>query len=228
MRGSRSGRRAASMEDQGPEASRSRNAPAAQRESMLAAVLTISGELGYRRATAERIAERSGYSVSQFYALFSSREECFSIAYEEQSEILLARILRAVAAAPRSPDGVRATLVELTKFVTREPALARALLAEVYVAGGVALARHEQNLRRLSDAVAGTRRGSVPSHHGPPPMTASFIVGAIEEAVRRRLVERRPETLWEDLPELASLVVGPYLGDVAAEEERNRPADEPD
>jgi AcrR family transcriptional regulator len=215
------------MEDQGPEAARSRNAPAAQRESMLDAVLAVSGELGYREATAEQIAQRSGYSVGQFQALFTNREECFAVAYEEQSEILLARMLRAVAAVPRNRDGVREALVELTRFVTREPTLARALLAEVFVAGGAALTRHEQNLRRLSDAVAGTRRESS-SPHDPPPITASFIVGAIEEVVRRRLVEKRPELLWQDLPELASLAVGPYLGDEAAEEERQRPAGESD
>jgi AcrR family transcriptional regulator len=216
------------MEDQGPEAARSRNTPAAQRESMLGAVLAISGELGYREASAERIAARSGHTVDQFYALFANREECFSIAYEEQAEILLARMLRAVAAAPRSRDGVRAALVELIEFVTGEPTLARALLAEVYVAAGTALARHEQNLKRLSDAVADIHRERDSSRHDPPPVTASFIVGAIEEAVRRRLVEKRPELLWDDLPELASLAVGPYLGDEAAEEERQRPAGEPD
>ncbi|HEX3361795.1 MAG TPA: TetR/AcrR family transcriptional regulator [Solirubrobacterales bacterium] len=194
---------------------------------MLRGALAIAGEVGYREVSAERIAARGGYSVAQFYALFASPEECFSIAYEEQAEILLAKMLRAVAAAPGSREGIRAILVELTEFVSREPTLARALLTEVYVAGGAAAARHEQNLRRLSDAVAGTRRESGCSHD-PPPITASFIVGGIEEAVRRRLVEKRPEALWEDLPELASLVVGPYLGDEAAEAERRRPADDSD
>jgi AcrR family transcriptional regulator len=216
------------MEDQGSAAARGTNALAARRASMLSAVLAISGELGYREASAERIAERSGLTVAQFYAAFTDREECFATAYEEQAEILLARTMRAVGKAPRSRDGIRAALVELIEFVTREPTLARALLAEVYVAGGTALARHEQNLRRLSDAVADTRRESDPSRHDPPPVTANFIVGAIEEAVRRRLGEKRPELLWDDLPELASLAVGPYLGDQAAEEERQRPADEPD
>ncbi len=216
------------MEDQGSAAARGTNALAARRASMLAAVLAISGELGYREATVERIAERSGVTVSQFYASFPNREECFATAYEEQAEILLTRTIGTVEKAPKSRDGIRAALVELTEFVTREPTLARALLAEVYVAGGTALARHEQNLRRLSDAVADTRRESNSTRHDPPPVTASFIVGAIEEAVRRRLVEKRPELLWDDLPELASLAVGPYLGDQAAEEERQRPADESD
>jgi AcrR family transcriptional regulator len=215
------------MENQGPEGAISTDKLATERESMLSAVLALSGELGYRQASADLVAERSGLTVGQFYALFANREECFSIAYEKQAEILLARTLRAVEKAPRSREGRRAALVELIEFVTREPILARALLAEVYVAGGTALARHEQNLRRLSDAVAGTRRESNRSRHDPPPVTASFIVGAIEEAVRRRLVEKRPELLWEDLPELASLVVGTYLGDDAAEEERNRPPGEP-
>jgi AcrR family transcriptional regulator len=216
------------MEDQGPEAARTTNTSAAQRAALLSAVLAISGELGYREASAERIAERGGLTVAQFYALFANRDECFALAYEAEAEVLLSRTLGAVGEAPRSRDGIRAILVELTEFVTREPILARALLAEVYVAGGAALARHEQNLRRLSDAVADTRRESDPSRHDPPPITASFIVGAIEEAVRRRLGERRPELLWEDLPELASLAAGPYLGDEAAEEERQRPAGESD
>jgi len=205
----------------------SRSALAIRREATLGAVLEISGELGYGEASAERIAVRSGYPLADFEALFADREECFTVARDEQAERLLQRILAAIGAAPRSADGIRAILVELIRFVTREPILARALLAEVYVAGGAALGRHEQNLRRLSDAVADIRRES-PSSHDPPPMAASFMVGAVEEVVRRRLVERRAEALWEDLPELASLVVGPYLGDLAAEKERERPGGDAD
>ncbi len=212
------------MEDQGSAAAKRTNVLAAQRASLLAAVLQLSGELGYRQASVERIAARSGYSVGQFYAHFASREEAFAAAYQAKADELIACLLKARREAPDWPAGIRAALRELTGFATSEPTLASALLAEVYVAGGASLTSHQQNLRRLSDAVAGTRRESHPSRHDPPPITATFIVGALEEAVRRRLAEGRAELLWDDLPELVALAVGAYIGDEAAvAERRHRP-----
>ena len=74
------------------------------------------------------------------------------------------------------------------------------------------LARHHEVLERLSRAVAGACRETDPSRHDPPPLGASFIVGGIEEALRRRLSEHREELLWEDLRELVSMLLGAPRG----------------
>jgi AcrR family transcriptional regulator len=203
------------MRDQGPKAGRgSTERRDDERATMLGAVLSLSGELGYREATVERVAERSGHPVGAFYSLFSGREECFALAYELKAEELLARILAAAADEGHGCRGrVEAALVELVSFATTEETIARAVIAEVYVAGGAALEEHKAVLERLSRAVADACRETHPSRHNSPSAavaTAEFIAGGVEESIRRRLVERRPALLWDDLPELSAFVLGPY------------------
>jgi AcrR family transcriptional regulator len=202
------------MEDQGPKAGRgSTGRRDDERAAILGAMLTLSGEVGYHRATVERIAERSGDSVGGFFSFFSGREECFAAAYELKSDELLPRLLAGADDAGRDGrERARSALVELIGFATAEETVARAVIAEVYVAGGAALEKHKAVLERLSRVVADACRETHPSRHNSPPLTATaaFIVGGLEESVRRRLTERRPALLWDDLPELTSFLVGPF------------------
>lgn len=176
---------------------------------MLDAVLTLSGELGYRQVTVERIAARAGCSVGGFYSQFSGREECFAVAYELEADELLARMLADPTGRGDCRRRARAALVELFAYATAEETIARAVIAEVYVAGGAALVKHQEVLERLSHAIDSARR-EFPSRQAPPPTTARFIVGGLEESVRRRLAEGQAALLWEDLPELTSFFVGAY------------------
>jgi AcrR family transcriptional regulator len=199
------------MRDQGPGASRgSAERRDDERAAILGAMLALSGELGYRQATVERIAERTGRPAAGFYSHFSGREECFAAAYEWEAEKVLGPILAGAGRAGDCRERARAALVALLAFATTEETTARALIAEVYVAGGAALTKHKAVLERLSRVVADACRETHPSRHDPPPMTAGFIVGGLEESVRRRLVERRASLLWDDLPELTSFFVGGY------------------
>jgi AcrR family transcriptional regulator len=217
------------MEDQGRETDRPKEAGAqergreGERAALLAAVLALSGEDGYRSVTVERLSKRAGLPVGQFYVHFAGKAECFAAAYAEQAPRLEAVLLDAGAAPAGWRDGLRATLGELFAFVTESSSLARAILTQVYVAQGEALARHEEALERLTRAVDRGRRETVASRGAPPPGTAAFMVGAIEASVRWRLEQGRPEALWEELPELMQLVVAAYLGDEAGRTELKRP-----
>jgi AcrR family transcriptional regulator len=202
------------MRDQGPGADRtdagatpSRGGPDA-RGRLLAAMLEIAGERGYRAATVAAVADRAGVGVERFDAWFPDRERCFLAAYGEAVEPRAIVLEELVTGAPDPAAATSAALNYLFAFVTRRPTIARAVLAEVYVAGGAVWAKHQEVLERLSRAVADACRETHPSRHDPPPVTASFIVGAVEETVRRRLAERREALLWDDLPELAETILG--------------------
>lgn len=206
------------MEDQGPGADPTETGAApsrgdpAEREALLAAMLEIAGGRGYREASAAAVAQRAGVDPTRFTLHFSGREEAFAAAYEmtvRPREIAL----EALAAEASGPEAAAsAALTYLATFATRHPDRARAVLVEVYVAGGAALAVHQEVLERLSRAVADACRETDPSRHDPPPTAAAFIVGGIEESLRRRLSERREELLWEDLPELTSVLLGGCRG----------------
>jgi AcrR family transcriptional regulator len=215
------------MDDPGAGPAKSTSVDARQREEFSRAVLALSGELGFAAVSAEQIAAAAGLSVDRFYAQFATREECFVVAYESESAPLLARMLAAGEAAPSWPESVRAALGELFAFANDRPGIARAVLSEVYVAGGSALERHQEVLERLSQVIADPCRETHPSRHSPPPSTAVFMVGGIDQSVRWRLGQGHPELLWPALPELTALLIAPYLGDEAAAAERRRPARPP-
>jgi AcrR family transcriptional regulator len=195
-----------------------------ERERIMAAMLEVSGELGYRRATVRRVLERSSGHQSQFYGQFSNKADCFAAAYETEAENLYSTLLDAANNQSSWREGLRAGLEELFGFVTERPLIARATLREVYTAGGPALAKHEEILERLSRAIDGACRETSESRHALPPLAASFMVGAIEGFVRAQIAAHRPERLWAAMPELMHLLVAPYLGDEAAREELRRPA----
>jgi AcrR family transcriptional regulator len=215
------------MQETGSEASKSTGAASVRhsrpaRERIIAAMLALSGELGYRRATVRRVLELSGATHAQFYLHFRSREDCFAAAYEGEAEPLYRALLAAAARQSSWREGLRGAVTELFRFVAERPLIARAILNQVYVAGGAALVKHEEYLERLSRAVDGACRETSESRHALPPPTAPFIIGAIEEFVRFRLAE--PDRLWAALPELMHLATAPYLGDQVAREELRRPA----
>ena len=197
---------------------------ARERARIMEAMLEVSGEVGYRRATVRRVLERSGAPQSQFYGYFCSKEDCFAAAYEAEAECLCSALIEAAHSRSSWREGLRAALEKLFCFATERPLIARAILREVYTARGPALVKHEEVLGRLSHAIDGACYEPAESRHAPPPMTGPFMVGAIEGVVRAQITARSPERLWAAMPELMYLLVAPYLGDEAAREELTRPA----
>ena len=172
------------------------------------------GERGGRLPAADRAADprpRRARAGSRFYRTYEDRAACYADAYETASERLAATLL----AAGEGEDWIaafRAALRELAAFLASEPLLARGLLAEVHVAGGAALAKRKEVFERLSRAVDAARRETPASRHSPPPITASFILCAIEEAVVRAALRGTPAEFSAALPDLTYLAATPYFG----------------
>jgi|SRR5689334_3643905 len=191
---------------------------AAIREGALEGVLTAVGELGYRGTSVRTVLEYSGGHRKQFYEYFDSLEDCFVQAYGAWIDRLGADLLEAALAAEGWRSSVRAGLVELLGFVERRPEVARALFVEVQVAGGRALARHEEATERLAGLLDSVRAGIEPDAQ-PPGTTGAFVVGGVEACLCAALSEGEVSRVWDALPELTQLIVGSYLGGEAAEED---------
>lgn len=188
------------------------------RERLLEAVLLVSGEIGYERVSVQDVIERAKASRATFYKHFDDKEACFVAAYTEATEWLYQR-LETVAKRQQSwKEGLRAALAELLEFCADRPAIARALFVEAPAAGGAAMTQHDLLMERLSRAVDGARR-EITSRQAPPPVTAAFMVGAIETLVRAKLMSDEPETAPELLPGILHFVVMQFYGEDAAWEE---------
>lgn len=174
-------------------------------------LLTV-GTLGYEKATVQEVAERAGISRDQFHRRFGGKDECFGQAYEEAAERLCEDLVEAGRKAPSWRLGFRAALAELLRTAAEQPLLAKALLLEVRAARGHAWVVHQQVVERLIAAVD-TARAESGALSSVSPMTAGFMVGAIEESIRRELIAGDPAAVERLLPDLAHLVVLNYFGE---------------
>jgi len=188
------------------------------RERLLEAMLLVSGELGYERVSVQDVIERAKASRATFYKHFEDKEDCFASAYREASEWLYQRLEGVAKRQPSWKEGLRAALAELLEFCANQPAISRALFVEALAAGGDAMAQHDLLMERLSHAIDGARR-EITSRQAPPPVTAAFMVGAIETLVRTKLMSDEPETAPELLPGILHFVVMQFYGEDAAWEE---------
>lgn len=187
-----------------------------RRELELAA-LEASGEIGYRRLTVQLILERSGVSRGRFYKTFADKADCYQQGYAVAIEQLEQELLESCAQMPSWLAGFQAALEELADFLANQPLLARGLLAEVHVAGGAAMAKRKEVSERLSRAIDAARRENE-SRHSPPPITANFILSAIEAAVVRTFRVERPQEFADHVADLTYIAVCIYFGEAAARE----------
>jgi AcrR family transcriptional regulator len=179
---------------------------------MREAILLVAGAEGYEAATLQEVASRADVTRAQFQRRYGSREECFAEAYEEAAESLVERLLEAGREAPTWRLGFRAALTELLRFVAEQPLLAKALLIEVRAARGEAWATHQRLVDRLVKAID-TARSQPGALRSASPMTAGFMVGAIEESLALEIGAGRATEAERLLPDLAHLVVLNYFGE---------------
>lgn len=190
----------------------------APRERLLEAMLLVSGELGYERVAVKNVIERARASRATFYKNFEDREDCFAQAHRDASEWLYRRMLGAARRAPSWREGLRAALTELLEFCANQPAIAKAVFVEVHAAGKQALAQRRDLMERLSHALDSARR-EIPTRQAPPPVTSTFMVGAIDTLVCAKLMDDDAARAPEMLPGLLYFVVMQYFGEKAAWEE---------
>jgi AcrR family transcriptional regulator len=188
-------------------------AEARVREQILEAMLACCGERGYRAVTVKDVYQRYGGHRSEFYRHFASKAECYAVAYELGAERLWQRLIRSCEAADDWAGGLRAGLDELATYIGEDSRVAAGLLVEAHVAPGPVRAKRTEVLERLTRAVDGARRETSASRHSPPPITASFIVCAIEGSVVDALASGAPEKFAAAAPALRGLAESLYFGD---------------
>lgn len=187
------------------------------REGEMEGALHAVGELGYRAASVRAVLEYSGAHRKQFYEHFDSLEDCFAQAYSAWIDQLGATVLATAVAADGWRESLQAGLVALFRFVAQRPEISRALFVEVQVAGGEALAKHDEAIERLA-GLLDTVRAELAADDQPPDSAGVFVVAGVEACVCDALAAGEADRIWDALPELMHLAVGTYLGKEAADE----------
>lgn len=174
---------------------------------VLETMLLTAGELGYAKATVREVTSRARISEDRFHRHFGGKEACFARAYGEAADRLEGELLAACEEHANWKRGFEAGLAALLRHVAEQPLQARALLIEVKAARGEAWGKHQQVVERLTAAIDSAREqpGARPN---ASPMTAGFVIGAIEESLCIEIAAGRAaevERLLDDLTRLAFL-----------------------
>jgi AcrR family transcriptional regulator len=155
----------------------------------------------------------------QFYRHFPDKAAAYEEAYAAAIDSLCERLLRAARAERGWRPGLRAALRELGGFLVEQPLIARAVLVEVHVAGGGALEKRSLTYDRLAEAIDRARAEPGHADPGPPPLTAKFMLGAVDLAAAAALAHDEPAGFAALVPELSHMIVAAYFDEKAAAEE---------
>ena len=186
-----------------PTVPRGRHAPplevrlAQQRERLFEAAASVFATTGYADASAESISRAAGMSKATFYEHFANKEECILALFDAAYQVLLSRILGAVAEAGEDPvarmrEGMREFLVVIDEY----PNEAQTLLVEIIGAGPAAMRRRDEIVASFAQVLfreneTHAQEGVMPRFKSP--VDAFAIVGAIAELVSRQLRLGEPE-----------------------------------
>jgi AcrR family transcriptional regulator len=186
-----------------------------QRERMLLATAELVAERGYQKTTIELIAKTARVALSTFYEQFSSKEECFLAAFDENVAAAAEVFEELLDEEDPWADQIAAALEIFLEMVVNEPARARLCIVEAQAAGGASLARYQAVLERVAPKL---REGRI---HNPragrlPDGLEVAIVGGLVWLIHQRLLADRADDIKGLLPEMLQVTLTPYVGEVEA------------
>jgi AcrR family transcriptional regulator len=189
-----------------------------QRGWVLAAMAKIVCEHGLESATVQQITARAGVTRRTFYELFENREDCFRATFEAA----LAAAAELASAAYETEgawvERIRGGLLALLEFFDCEPELARLCVLHVTPANPATIARRKEVLAKLAQIID-EGRAVAPAGTEPPRWCAESIVGGVLAVIQGHFLEESPEPLTALVSTLMGVIVLPYLGQPAAQEE---------
>jgi AcrR family transcriptional regulator len=209
----------------GPAARTRGRAVEIQRARVLAAMVAIVGEHGYKAASVEAVVKRARVSRRTFYALFESIEDCFAAVLAEGLERSSAIMSEAFEREETWEDGVRGGLAGLLVYFDSEPVLARVWLIESLAAASWAFEQRERYVAVLRALVIsnweppGGHESLRPSPDSPPVVG---VMAAVLGVIHTHLLTKQPDPFIVLLGPLMGIVTAAYLGPDATAREVKR------
>ena len=183
-----------------------------QRNRILDAATGIFAKRGYRSTTVDHIVSGAKIGVGTFYSHFAGKEDCFLQAYELNLAFGRERVYERLPADAEWPQMACSALLTVLELIAAEPLRARLILVEAQTAGDPALDRYEATIDELVPVL---RRGR---EHSPfvedlPESLEVAILGGLLWFLQQRVVLGELEGLEQRLPEVANIVLEPYLAE---------------
>src|SRR2546423_2991173 len=121
-----------------------------QRNRLIRAMAEAMAENGYAQTSVADVLGRARVSRETFYQQFSSKQDCFIVAYEQAASVILANLDREAASAGTPLERFDRTLGVYLEALAGEPAFAPLFMIQGYSAGDEVLERPAEIQRRVS------------------------------------------------------------------------------
>lgn len=196
-----------------------------RRQQVLAACTDVFAKRGYQAATVENLIAGARISMGGFYKFFAGKEDCFVQVYDRVVALARQRIRAALPAdadwAAQATVGSRA-LIELA---AEQPLAAKIVVLEAQTGGEEALRRHGASVRELA---AFLRRGRTEGKLGErlPPNFEDSTASGLVWLLQTRLARGELGDAAELYPQVAKVILEPYLGSDRAERVLRAASDE--
>jgi len=193
-----------------------------ERQRIVAAMVELVAEQGYKATTIKQLLRRAGVSRADFRRSFAGKQACFLEAYDEMSERFVALVFAAFESEKEWRDGLRVAAYAAGRWIGEHPHEARYVVIEMVSAGEFAQTRRDETLRGFVDLIDAGRRQLDRPDSVSRAMAEGAVGGILGMLARqlRRGVPARPEDF---VPDLMFVAVRPYLGNEAAREELSIP-----
>ena len=180
-----------------------------QRDRLTAGMIIAVAENGYHGATITGIAAAAGVSRRTFYTYFDAKEDCYLATYDKIVGHLFTVGAEAADTERDWPHRVRAALRAVLRALAANPDLARFTLIEPQRIGGKVAKR----LRSATEpALTELDRGLPKRLKAPSREVQNALLAGMVALVARVVEAGEGERLEEFLPELAELLLTPYVG----------------
>lgn len=183
-----------------------------QRVRILDAATEVFAKRGFQATTVDHLVSGANIGVGTFYGLFDGKEDCFLQAYDRVLAVGRERVREALPTTSDWAEQACAALRTVLELIASEPLRARLILVEAQTAGHAALERYEQTIDRLVPELRGGRAASPLGAELPGSLEVATL-GGLLWYLQQRVVLGETNGLGTRLPDVAEIVLRPYLGE---------------
>jgi len=182
-----------------------------QRQRLMAGAARALATHGYAEMAVANILTEAGVSRTTFYENFDNKRECVLAAHEEAFDRLSGELFRACAAESEWTAKIVAGIGAAIGFAVRGPEEAQLLIVDAVAADPTLASR----VLASNDYLVGLLRNGrekCPRATILPELTERALVGATTSIIGMRLLSGQADQLADLEPQLAQLLLMPYIG----------------
>jgi AcrR family transcriptional regulator len=166
-------------------------------EELSRALAELVAEDGFEAASEEALCARARVSQEQFAAHVGSVHGCLVEAFQGGADLLYDRAAKAFGRDGRWETAFQRAIAAVASEIAARPGLGQLLYVEALERGGPEVWRRRDRVRqRFIDLLS-----REDDREGLPPLRFELLAGALDIALRQRVIEDRG---WDDVPRLAA------------------------